>query len=354
MAWTWSAPQRGTIAATMALSGSHRAVQRTVLTLGRGDAQRGLCIGFAAFLTLAGTVAPNLSAITLSSALFVAGAIVVLYATAAPASVSVHALVSLEDGAADIPAVARHASSPACLQELLQSQSGTSSADRDAFARLTAHMSHELRTPLNAILGFSEMMSNEVFGPLGSSCYAAYARDIHTSGLSLLKSAEDALAITNLLTTPDHHHRSATAHAGTASLEALAFHAPDFAARGMTVSCTVDDDADIVADPHAVRQLLINLVADAADRAQPGAHISIASRTGSNAIELLITVAGSLVEARTSDSFSMLLARTLSELSGARLVADQAGLVSSGGSDQRNEWHVAAHFTRASQNDFFA
>jgi two-component system, cell cycle sensor histidine kinase PleC len=45
-----------------------------------------------------------------------------------------------------------------------------------------ANMSHELRTPLNAIIGFSEVMEQEFFGPLGTPKYIDYARDIHKSG----------------------------------------------------------------------------------------------------------------------------------------------------------------------------
>jgi PAS domain S-box-containing protein len=49
-----------------------------------------------------------------------------------------------------------------------------------------ANMSHELRTPLNAIIGFSEIIKDEVFGPLGQNQYLDYARDIHDSGKNLL------------------------------------------------------------------------------------------------------------------------------------------------------------------------
>ena len=47
-------------------------------------------------------------------------------------------------------------------------------------------MSHELRTPLNAIIGFSQMMAQETFGPVGKPIYADYARDISSSGEHLL------------------------------------------------------------------------------------------------------------------------------------------------------------------------
>ena len=45
-----------------------------------------------------------------------------------------------------------------------------------AKSRFLASMSHELRTPLNAILGFSEVMANEVLGPMGNQTYRDYAQ----------------------------------------------------------------------------------------------------------------------------------------------------------------------------------
>ena len=95
----------------------------------------------------------------------------------------------------------------------------------------------------------------------------------------------------------------------------------------------------------------INLVADAANRTGPGAHLSIASRTDDSTVEILVSISGALYnKPPATDSFSMLLARTLSELSGARLIADQDNSVAPGAT---GEWHVVARFARAVQNDFF-
>ncbi len=55
-----------------------------------------------------------------------------------------------------------------------------------AKSQFLANMSHELRTPLNAILGFSEVMKDEMMGPIGSKVYKSYASDIHGSGQHLL------------------------------------------------------------------------------------------------------------------------------------------------------------------------
>lgn len=61
-----------------------------------------------------------------------------------------------------------------------------------------AHMSHEIRTPLNAIMGFSEVMENQLFGPMGSDRYREYASDIHASGGHLLSLIEDILDLSKL------------------------------------------------------------------------------------------------------------------------------------------------------------
>lgn len=71
--------------------------------------------------------------------------------------------------------------------------------DADAAkSRFMAHMSHELRTPLNAIIGFSEIIGEAVFGPVGHPRYQEYARDIHSSGTHLLALINDLLDLSRL------------------------------------------------------------------------------------------------------------------------------------------------------------
>jgi signal transduction histidine kinase len=59
-------------------------------------------------------------------------------------------------------------------------------------------VSHELRTPLNAILGFSEILTAELYGPLGAPQYREYAGHIRQSGLRLLKLVNQILEIARL------------------------------------------------------------------------------------------------------------------------------------------------------------
>ena len=57
------------------------------------------------------------------------------------------------------------------------------------------NMSHELRTPLNAIMGLSEIMRDEILGPMNNRTYRDYAGDIHNSGHFLLELINDVLDV---------------------------------------------------------------------------------------------------------------------------------------------------------------
>jgi signal transduction histidine kinase len=66
---------------------------------------------------------------------------------------------------------------------------------RKAFLRM---VSHELRTPLNSIIGFSEILCQELYGPLGSSNYLEYAGIIRDSGTRLLSLFNNFIEIVRL------------------------------------------------------------------------------------------------------------------------------------------------------------
>ena len=67
-----------------------------------------------------------------------------------------------------------------------------------AKSEFLANMSHELRTPLNAVIGFSEIISGEVLGPIGNEKYLEYARDLNASGRHLLELINDILDLTKI------------------------------------------------------------------------------------------------------------------------------------------------------------
>jgi signal transduction histidine kinase len=77
---------------------------------------------------------------------------------------------------------------------------GRAAAEELRLPELMAQISHELRTPLNAVIGFAEVMQRELHGPLGHARYQEYAHHISESGGRLLRSSEQALAITEAVT----------------------------------------------------------------------------------------------------------------------------------------------------------
>lgn len=85
------------------------------------------------------------------------------------------------------------------LQKIETAQFEAESAKTQTKARtlFIAEMSHEIRTPLNHILGFSEMMSEEVFGPLNPQ-YKEYASLINQSGKHLSDLVGDILDMSKI------------------------------------------------------------------------------------------------------------------------------------------------------------
>ncbi|PIR34273.1 MAG: hypothetical protein COV36_01080 [Alphaproteobacteria bacterium CG11_big_fil_rev_8_21_14_0_20_44_7] len=76
--------------------------------------------------------------------------------------------------------------------ELVKAKDAAEAANK-AKSQFLANISHELRTPLNAIIGFSDILHNQMLGPIGNDKYAEYAKDINESGTFLLDQIRDLL-----------------------------------------------------------------------------------------------------------------------------------------------------------------
>src|SRR5579859_8205388 len=79
-------------------------------------------------------------------------------------------------------------------EEQLSSAMWRAEASERAKRAFLSQMSHELRTPLNAILGFSQVITEEVFGPITPARYQTYAHDINESASHLLEMVTRILA----------------------------------------------------------------------------------------------------------------------------------------------------------------
>jgi two-component system cell cycle sensor histidine kinase PleC len=136
-------------------------------------------------------------------------------------------------------------------------------------------MSHELRTPLNAILGFSEIIGQECFGPVGNPRYRDYAGDIHSSGAHLLSLINDLLDIAKI-----EAGRMDIApnplDAGRVFDIALKLIGTKAREKGQTLAIAVEASAPpLYADERALKQILINLVSNAVKFTPEGGHIEV-------------------------------------------------------------------------------
>jgi two-component system cell cycle sensor histidine kinase PleC len=151
-----------------------------------------------------------------------------------------------------------------------------------AKSEFLANMSHELRTPLNAINGFSEIMTAELFGPLGDRRYKEYVGDILSSGQHLLSVINDILDMSKI-----------EAGKMTLRFEPLDLHdvAEDAVrlvrtradAAGLRLSVDMDDLPEVEADFRALKQVLLNLLSNAVKFTPRGGAIRVFARTGLDA-----------------------------------------------------------------------
>jgi len=147
-----------------------------------------------------------------------------------------------------------------------------------AKSEFLATMSHEFRTPLNAILGFSEMLSKEVLGPLGQDGYRDYAEAIHDSGSHMLALVNDILDISAI-------------EAGKRT-----FAKEEIAVLDMLKECTVEvstiaadksinlevgvpsERLTVLADMRSVRQIVLNLLSNAVKFTPEGGWIRLTAK----------------------------------------------------------------------------
>ena len=107
-----------------------------------------------------------------------------------------------------------------------------------AFAELSRLIAHDVRTPLNALLGFSSMLSQELFGPIGNERYREYASHIANSAHQTVQAAERTIALAAL--TPQLPSRSPKSYINLRStiLEAVSEASPETAPRPQDEICS--------------------------------------------------------------------------------------------------------------------
>ncbi len=144
------------------------------------------------------------------------------------------------------------------------------------------NMSHELRTPLNAIMGYSEVLSKEMFGPIENPTYRQYAEDIHASGRYLLEIIEDILEISQIETGVSEIRESEVDLAALCR-DCARMVREKVHASGQRLSVEVEDDLPRVrADRRRVKQIILNLLSNAIKFTPPGGDIAVGATCGAD------------------------------------------------------------------------
>jgi GAF domain-containing protein len=154
-----------------------------------------------------------------------------------------------------------------------------------------ANMSHELRTPLNAVIGFSEVLSERMFGELNEK-QEEYLKDIHASGQHLLSLINDILDLSKI-------------EAGRMELELVDFHLPTAidnaltlvreraGRRGIALHQATDEGlGQIRGDERKIKQVLLNLLSNAIKFTPDGGRIEVRAIPVDGSVEVSVTDTG--------------------------------------------------------------
>ncbi len=208
-----------------------------------------------------------------------------------------------------------------------------------------ANMSHELRTPLNSILGFSEVLEQQLFGPL-TERQARYVGNVLKAGRHLLALVENLLELTRaqagtLTLSPSP---VVVAEALQRALEAIRARAT---AKGITLAAEVDPTVTAVeADPERLHQILLNLLENGVKFTPEGGAVRVGARlTGGEWLEIAVRDTGIGVKPEDSErifqefemgdaalsrqhqgaGLGLALCRSLVEMHGGRIWVTSAG-----------------------------
>ncbi len=158
-------------------------------------------------------------------------------------------------------------------------------------SRFVANMSHELRTPLNAVIGFSDVMRSRLFGELQPK-YGEYVEMIHDAGRHLLALINDVLDISKIEAERYElsRERFDAREAVSAALRLTRLQADDVGVslRGLLPPQPLPVDAD----PRALKQIVLNLVANALKFTPKGGSVTVAVQADGAELEVVVSDTG--------------------------------------------------------------
>jgi len=155
-----------------------------------------------------------------------------------------------------------------------------------AKSHFLANISHELRTPLNAIIGFSSILMNQLFGPIGSEKYIEYSKDINEAGTHLMDVINDILDLSK-------------AEAGKLTLnfeevnvkqaikKCMTLVSERAATGGVSLHTNLPEKLPyLIADRLRFIQIVLNVLSNAIKFTESGGHVTLTVKTESKRDEV--------------------------------------------------------------------
>jgi PAS domain S-box-containing protein len=145
-----------------------------------------------------------------------------------------------------------------------------------------AKVSHEIRTPLNAIIGFSEVMMEERFGPVGNERYREYLKDIHSSGGHVVALLNDLLDLSKI------EAGKLDLNFGSVDLndltqQCVAIMQPQANRERIIIRSSLSPSLPhIMADARSVKQIVLNLVSNSIKFTGAGGQVIVSTAHADN------------------------------------------------------------------------
>jgi signal transduction histidine kinase len=159
-----------------------------------------------------------------------------------------------------------------------------------AKSRFLANMSHELRTPLNAIIGFADLLIDRIPGEL-TRTQEEHVRDIRDSGKHQLSLINDILDLSKVEAGRMELERSEFS-VGAVSRSAATLIREQAVRRSIRLDVVMDPDVTVLGDARRVKQVILNLLANAVKFTPDGGRIGLTARRVEDAVEIVVRDTG--------------------------------------------------------------